>query len=91
MMKKSRNKIKTIKQYILYTQITYCDIIILEGGKNMTETMYVRASEVAEMTGVSKAKAYKLIAQMNEELKSRNFIVISGRVPRKYLMERLYK
>ena len=57
----------------------------------MTETMYVRASEVAEMTGVSKAKAYKLIAQMNEELKSRNFIVISGRVPRKYLMERLYK
>lgn len=53
--------------------------------------MYVRASEVAEITGVSKAKAYKLIAQMNEELKSRNFIVISGRVPRKYLMERLYK
>ena len=63
----------------------------MEGGKNMTETMYVRASDVAEMTGVSKAKAYKLIAQMNEELKSRNFIVISGRVPRKYLMERLYK
>ncbi len=57
----------------------------------MTDTMYVRASEVAEITGVSKAKAYKMIAQMNEELKSRNFIVISGRVPRKYLMERLYQ
>lgn len=66
-------------------------MINLKGGGNMTETMYVRASEVAEITGVSKAKAYKLIAQMNEELKSRNFIVISGRVPRKYLMERLYK
>lgn len=57
----------------------------------MTETMYVRASKVAEITGVSKAKAYKLIAQMNEELKSQNYIVVSGRVPRKYLMERLYK
>lgn len=57
----------------------------------MTDTMYVRASEVAEITGVSKAKAYKMIAHMNEELKSRNFIVISGRVPRKYLMERLYQ
>lgn len=75
----------------MYTQITYCDIIISKGGENMTETMYVRASEVAEITGVSKAKAYKLIAQMNEELKSQNYIVISGRVPRKYLMERLYK
>lgn len=57
----------------------------------MQESMYIKASEVAEMTGVSKAKAYKMIAQMNEELKSRNFIVISGRVPRKYLMERLYQ
>ena len=57
----------------------------------MQESMYVKASEVAEMTGVSKAKAYKMIAQMNEELKSRNFIVISGRVPPKYLMERLYQ
>lgn len=66
-------------------------MINLKGGGNMTESMYVRASEVAAITGVSKAKAYKLIAQMNEELKSRNFIVISGRVPRKYLMERLYK
>lgn len=91
MMKKNKNKIKTIKKYIIYTQITYCDIIILKGGENMAETMYVRASEVAEITGVSKAKAYKLIAQMNEELKSQNYIVISGRVPRKYLMERLYK
>lgn len=63
----------------------------MKGGENMTETMYVRASEVAEITGVSKAKAYKLIAKMNEELKSQNYIVISGRVPRKYLMERLYK
>lgn len=74
----------------LYTENIFSVIIYLEGGVIM-ESMYVKASEVAEMTGVSKAKAYKMIAQMNEELKSRNFIVISGRVPRKYLMERLYQ
>lgn len=57
----------------------------------MQESMYVKASEVAEMTGVSKAKAYKMVAEMNEELKTRNYLVISGRVPRKYLMEKLYQ
>mgnify|MGYP000760794799 FL=1 len=55
------------------------------------ETMYVKASEVAEIMGVSRAKAYKIIAKMNEELKMRNYIVINGRVPRKYLNEKIYK
>lgn len=57
----------------------------------MQESMYVKASEVAEMTGVSKAKAYKMVAEMNKELKAQNYLVISGRVPRKYLMEKLYQ
>lgn len=89
MMKKAERKIKIIIKYIIYTQITYCDIIIMKGGENMTKTMYVRASEVAEMLDVSKAKAYKLIAEMNNELRSQNIIVINGRVPRKYLMKRI--
>ena len=55
----------------------------------MVESRYVRASEVAKILDVSKAKAYKLIAEMNNELKSQNIIVISGRVPRKYLMKRI--
>ena len=55
----------------------------------MLDTRYVRAAEVAEMLDVSKAKAYKLIAEMNNELKSQNIIVINGRGPRKYLMKRI--
>lgn len=55
----------------------------------MVDSRYVRASEVAEMLDVSKAKAYKLIAEMNNELKSQNIIVINGIVPRKYLMKRI--
>ena len=59
--------------------------------KDMEDCRYVRAAEVAEMIGVSRAKAYKMVAQMNEELKAKNYLVISGRVPRKYLMEKLYQ
>lgn len=61
-----------------------------KGGEIM-ETMYVKASEVAEIMGVSRAKAYKIIAEMNEELRMKNYIVINGRVPRKYLNEKIYK
>ena len=57
----------------------------------MEDCRYVRAAEVAEMIGVSRAKAYKMVAEMNEELKAKNYLVISGRVPRKYLMEKLYQ
>lgn len=63
--------------------------MFLEGGVDM-ETYYMKASEVAEITGVSKSKAYKIIAQLNNELKAKNYMVISGRVPRKYLMKKIY-
>lgn len=62
----------------------------MEGGVTM-ESVYVKAAEVAEITGVSKSKAYKIIAQLNNELKAKNYMVISGRVPRKYLMEKIYE
>ena len=39
---------------------------------------------------VSKPYAYKLIRQLNEELKAKGFITIAGRVNRQYFYERLY-
>lgn len=65
--------------------------ISLRGGENMEKSMYVGASEVAEIIGMSRSKAYKMIQEMNEELKARDFIVINGRVPRKFLMDKIYK
>lgn len=50
--------------------------------------MYVKAAEVAEITGVSKSKAYKIIAQLNDELKAKNYMVISGRVPQNTLWKK---
>ena len=52
------------------------------------ENRFIRAEEVADELGVSKPYAYKLIRQLNEELKG--FITIAGRVNRQYFNERLY-
>ena len=51
---------------------------------------FMRVDEVAEELGVSKPYAYKLVQKLNEELKQKNFITISGRISRQYFQERVY-
>lgn len=51
---------------------------------------FIKADEVAEMLEISKAHAYKIIRQLNDELEAKGFITISGRVSRQYFLERLY-
>ena len=53
------------------------------------ENKFIRAEEVAQELSVSKPYAYKLIRQLNEELKEKGF-TITGRVNRQYFYERLY-
>ena len=50
----------------------------------MAAQMFMRVDEVAEMLGVSKPYAYKLIREMNEELKKTGCITIPGRIDRKF-------
>ena len=52
---------------------------------------FMRADEVAKELGISKSFAYKLIRQLNQELKEQGFLTISGRINRDYFRERLYK
>ena len=47
--------------------------------------------EVQELLKVKRTKAYALIKQMNEELKAQGYIVIPGRIPEQYLLDRFYK
>ena len=56
----------------------------------MSNKMFMRVEDVAEEMGVSVSYAYKLIRQLNEELKAKGFITISGRINREYFNERLY-
>ena len=51
---------------------------------------FICAEEVAQELSVSKPYASKLIKRLNDELKEKGFITISGRVNRQYFNERLY-
>ena len=52
---------------------------------------FMRADEVAKELGISKSFAYKLIRQLNQELRERGYMTIAGRINRDYFRERLYK
>jgi predicted transcriptional regulator len=56
----------------------------------MVNQTFLRAEDVAEELGVSKAYAYKLIRSLNGDLQNRGFITINGRVSRQYFNEKLY-
>ena len=48
--------------------------------------IYITANVLAEMLGVSVGHAYKL----NQELEKEGFLVIAGKVPRRYFEKRWY-
>ena len=50
----------------------------------------IRAEDVAKELDISKAYAYKLIQQMNRELREKGYMTIAGRVNRRYFEERFY-
>lgn len=54
------------------------------------ENKFIRVDEVAKELDVSRPYAYKIIRQLNDELKAKGFITIAGRVNRQYFNERLY-
>ena len=54
------------------------------------ENKFMRVEEVAEVLEVSTSFAYKVIRQLNDELKAKGFITIAGRINREYFYERLY-
>lgn len=56
----------------------------------MSNQVFIRADEIAEELGVSKAYAYKLMQMLNDELKSKGYMTISGRVSRKFFEEKFY-
>ena len=51
---------------------------------------FIKVEEVAEILGISKSYAYKIVRQLNNELKKKGFLTISGRVNKNYFMERIY-
>ena len=50
---------------------------------------FMKVEEVAQELGISKSYAYKIVQKLNAELKSLGYLTISGRINRKYFMEKL--
>lgn len=59
----------------------------------LKESLFVRADTISNDLGVSKPKAYKIIQELNKELKKEhpNAIVIAGRVNRNWYYDALLK
>lgn len=56
----------------------------------MAESLFIRADEVIRLLGVSKSEAYRIIKRLNDEMASKGYIVVNGRVNRRYLEEQIY-
>ena len=53
------------------------------------ENSFMRVDDVANELGVSKSYAYKIVKRLNDELKAMGYLTISGRISRKYFIEKL--
>ena len=40
---------------------------------------FITASEVAEIMGISRSKAYQIVREMNRELKSQGYLTVAGK------------
>lgn len=56
----------------------------------MDKKIFMTAKDVADLLGISIGHAYKLIRQMNAELKNSGFIVVAGKVPTSYFKKKCY-
>ena len=54
----------------------------------MESTSFMRVDEVAKELDISKSYAYKIVQELNVELKEKGVMTISGRVNKQYFMER---
>lgn len=56
----------------------------------MRDKIYYTAAEVSQMLGISRAKAYKILQQMNSDLEKRGYLIVRGKIPVAYFREKWY-
>ena len=54
----------------------------------MNENNFMKVEDVAKELGISISHYYKIMQQLNKELKAKGYTTIAGRVNRKYFMEK---
>ena len=56
----------------------------------MNEKNYYNAEDISKMLGISMGKSYKILREMNNELSSKGFLTIAGKIPVAYFKEKWY-
>ena len=56
----------------------------------MEKQLFVTAETIVKDFGVSKGYAYRMIRQMNAELKTKGYLTVAGRVSKAYYLEKIY-
>jgi len=56
----------------------------------MNKNLFIRVDDMVNELQISKPYAYKLMREMNDELKKKGFMTISGRVSRQFFEEKFY-
>lgn len=51
---------------------------------------FLTVKDVISELGISRSSAYKVIRNLNKELQEKGYLVVSGRVPRRYFLARYY-
>lgn len=54
------------------------------------KAQFITATEVAEIMGISRTKAYQIVRDMNKELKSLGYITIAGKCPIQFFQQKFY-
>ena len=56
----------------------------------MSNKTLLKATDVAQILGMSKSYAYKVISQLNEQLAKDGYMTITGKVSKAYFDEKFY-
>lgn len=56
----------------------------------MRSDYMMTANDVAQVLGISKGHAYKIVRELNDELEAKGFIVVAGKIPRVFWDKKFY-
>lgn len=56
----------------------------------MEEKQFLTAADVAKILRTSEATTYRIIRDLNEELKKKGKIILPGKISRRYFEEKIY-
>lgn len=54
------------------------------------EQSFINAADIMKILGVSRAKAYKIIRELNDELSKNGYMTVRGKISRKFFNEKFY-